>query len=227
MKEQYNTKGIVRKLWEKNKDNAHEIEKKPLKYKLINEKIREINQENDILSRKLVEIIRKKKEKSCEKASYFIKKEPSFQKNKEIQAENSRIYNNLHSIKPLIDTKELRKEWKNTKKYKRNLRSFNKFNQPKHELNFINSNCNKNINNYLKEQYLLDKTNVFNIKAPNYVKKKPFVMTFERIFHKINVDNKNLRISSNSCEMCRKNNDERIRNSNYCAKLLLDSSMIV
>lgn len=132
----------------------------------------EVERGNSLLSKKLIEIISKKPRKNIE--SYKIKHVlQTIEKTQYIEADNLRIFKVLTNMKPCIDTKEMKKEWKITKGYKRNLTTFNKYSQNKTAITFINNNSNRNIDNYLKEVYLPDKTNVLNYKAPNFIVKNP------------------------------------------------------
>ena len=228
IKEQQNTKAIIKKYIKNNQDNIPEL-KAPKLSKPTNEKNREIERENGILSKKLIEIISKRRSRTPDisKTNISFKKDCSSQKNNEIQSENCRLFYLLNTMKPLINTKDLKKEWKITKKYKRNIRSFNKFNQPKHELTFLNYNCNKNIDNYLKESYLPDKSNILNNTSPNYICKKHSEFDMERIIRQIDA-NKIKEKKSISCEICKKKQQEKTKKTSATpAKLLLDYSMII
>ena len=226
LKDPPSAKGSIKNYIETRNKTAQNEPKSVTKQKLI-DRNNEIQRENGILSQKLVNIITRNKQKSQDfQANLQIQRIPVIsQKDLEIQMENVRLYNLLSNIKPLIVTKELKQSWKITKKYRRNLRSFNKFNQPKPEMHFVNKNCNKNIAIYLKECYLPDKNNILNITAPNYKPKKlekQGVQLEGKRWEK-SFDGK----KSFSCETCHKRQEETFKNSYNSKpdKLLLDSSM--
>lgn len=218
MKGEQDNKSSLRNYLERSKDPVIDS-KITMKQQKI-DKNKEIERENGILSKKLIDIISKKRQKSQEFQNNPQKAAVS-QKSKEIQIENLRMFNLLTNMKPLIVTKELKQSWKMTKKYKRNLLSFNKFNQPKKEMNFLNKICNKNIAIYLKECYLTDKSNVLNVNAPNYKVKMP-----ERRERKI-IDRSLNEKRPFSCETCHKRKEEEHAKNfhNGTSKLLLDYSM--
>ena len=223
LKDPPSNKGSIKKYIDTRNKSPIKDPKIGIKQKII-ERNNEIQRENGILSQKLVNIITRNKHKSQDFQTNNQKIQPTSQKSQAIQMENIRMFNLLSNIKPLIATKDLKESWKNTKKYRRNLRSFNKFNQPKPEMHFLNKNCNKNIAIYLKECYLPDKNNILNVTAPNYkpkiTEKRGFQIEGKR-WDRSFQGNKAF-----SCETCHKKQEENIKNCIIQPyKLLLDSSM--
>lgn len=160
---------------------------------------------------------------------FYVPKNFISEKEREIQTENLRIYNNLSHTKPLIMTSDLKNSWKKTKKYKRNLRSFNQFNQPKQEMNFINKVCNRNIAMYIKECYLPDKNNVLNTTAPNFRIKRPDDRKLFQSSEKNVKGQKKKEKRPSSCEVCNRRKEEEIGKNQKLgpSKLLLDYSMVI
>lgn len=217
VKKQNENKGITHAYWEKNLENRF----KKNKQKVFDEELRKIEMENTILSKKLIDIITKKSPTSKQKNNDILTnlQRKNIVQKKIVEEENIRLFKTLITTKPEIDTNSLRRDWNETKKYRRNIRSFNKYNQPKQELSFLTNTSNKGITEYLVDYYINDRSNSFNIAAPNFMIKKQKRKISEE--HKRNI----------SCEICREKfsekNDENNKNNVKISKLLLDSSMMI